>query len=88
MYPPEETYTAALQMSIPALGYSFSHIDSAESMPVQVTNTWIGVYEPYTADFLTERGIPCFDARSMLQLDPKSAPAHICALHAACWIAL
>ena len=43
---------------------------------MQVTNTWIGVYEPYTADFLTERGIPCFDARSMLQLDPKSAPAH------------
>ena len=38
----------------------------------QVTNVWIGVYEPYTADFLTERGIPCFDARSMLQLRENS----------------
>ena len=40
---------------------------------MQVSNIWVAVYEESTAQLLTEQGVPCFDARSMLQFNPDSA---------------
>ena len=42
-------------------------------LALQVTNMWVAVYEEYTAAYLTERHIPCFDARQMLEVDPTRA---------------
>lgn len=39
----------------------------------QMSNMWVAVYEERTADYLTERNIPCFDARQMLEVDPECA---------------
>lgn len=32
---------------------------------------WVAVYEEYTAQYLAERHVPCFDARQMIHVDPK-----------------